>query len=178
MQQVMNESLWVDDFEKGEIINALAAAPPKYSEDFKTMTIKIREGMFWSDGKELTADDLAFTVEFIKNAPAASYNASVARQVESAKATDKTTVEIKLKEAQPALPFRELLRPVGQPVDHAQACLREVHEATARLTPRPSLPSSTTRPSARARTSCTASTRPATGPPGRNARTGPRPRPA
>jgi peptide/nickel transport system substrate-binding protein len=45
MQQVMNESLWVDDFEAGEIINALAAEPPTYSEDFQTLTIKLREGM-------------------------------------------------------------------------------------------------------------------------------------
>ncbi len=101
MQQIMNEPLWVDDFERGEIINALATSQPEISDDFKTMTIKIREGVFWSDGTELTAEDLAFTVEFIKNAPAASYNASVARQVETATALDKTTVEIKLKEPNP-----------------------------------------------------------------------------
>ena len=101
MQQVMNESLWIDDFEKGEIINALASAPPTYSPDFKTMTIKIKPGVFWSDGKELTADDVAFTIDFIKNAAGASYNASVARQVESVKALDKTTVEVKLKEGNP-----------------------------------------------------------------------------
>ncbi len=101
MQQIMNEPLWVDDFERGEIINALATSQPEISDDFKTMTIKIREGVFWSDGTELTAEDLAFTVEFIKNAPAASYNASVARQVETAIATDKTTVVITLKEPNP-----------------------------------------------------------------------------
>jgi peptide/nickel transport system substrate-binding protein len=101
MQQVMNEPLWVDDFEKGELINAMATEPPKYSADFKTMTIKLRQGMFWSDNTEITADDLAFTIEFIKAAPAASFNASVALQVESAKATDKYTVEILLKQGNP-----------------------------------------------------------------------------
>ena len=101
MQQVMNEPLWVDDFERGEIINALASAPPEYSADFKTMTVKLREGMMWSDGTEITADDLAFTVNFIKATPAASYNASVALQVDSAKATDKYTAEIQLKEPNP-----------------------------------------------------------------------------
>ncbi|MBE3038611.1 MAG: ABC transporter substrate-binding protein [Chloroflexi bacterium] len=101
MQQVMNEPLWVDDFEKGEIINALASAPPEYSADFKTMTIKLRQGMFWSDNTEITADDLAFTVEFIKATPAASYNASLALQVESAKAADKYTAVIQLKQPNP-----------------------------------------------------------------------------
>ena len=101
MQQVMNESLWVDDFESGQIINALATEPPTYSDDFKTMTIKIRDGVMWSDGTALTAEDLAFTVEFIKVTPAASYNASVARQVESAKASDKTTCVITLKDPNP-----------------------------------------------------------------------------
>jgi len=101
MQQLMNESLWVDDFERGEIINALAAEPPQYSADFKTLTIKLREGVYWSDDVEVTAEDLAFTVEFIKATPAASYNASIERQVESVEATDKYTVVIQLKEPNP-----------------------------------------------------------------------------
>ena len=120
MQQVMNEPLWVDDFEKGEIINALASAPPTYSKDMKTMTIKLRPGMLWSDGTEITADDLAFTVNFIKATPAATNNASVAAQVESAKAVDKTHGGNPAQESQSPLPLRELRRPLGQPLGHAQ----------------------------------------------------------
>lgn len=105
MQQIMNEPLWVDDFERGEIINALATAMPDISDDFKTMTIKIRDGVVWSDGTELTAEDLAFTIEFIKVTPAASYNASVARYVDTAKATDKTTVVLTFKEPNPRFHF-------------------------------------------------------------------------
>jgi len=101
MQQIMNEPLWVDDFERGEIIDALAVAPPEYSADFKTMTIQVREGVYWSDGTELTADDVAFTIEFIRATQGASYNASVAAQVESAEATDKQTVVVQLKEPNP-----------------------------------------------------------------------------
>lgn len=101
MQQLMNEPLWVDDFEAGKIINALAAEPAQYSDGFKTLTIKLRKGVFWSDGVEITADDLAFTVDFVKQVPSAIYNASVARQVESVKAPDKYTVEIRLKAPNP-----------------------------------------------------------------------------
>jgi len=108
MQQLMNESLWIDDFEKGELINALASAPPEYSDDFKTMTIKLREGVYWSDGVELTADDLVFTVDFIKATPGASYNASVALQVESAQALDKYTAVVQLNEPNPRFHFENL----------------------------------------------------------------------
>ncbi|MCL4832093.1 MAG: ABC transporter substrate-binding protein [Caldilineaceae bacterium] len=109
MQQVMHEQLWIDDFEAGEIINALASEPPTYSADFKTMTIKLREGMFWSDGTEITADDLAFTIEFVKVTPAAANNASVARQVESATAADTYTVVIELKAPNPRFHFENLV---------------------------------------------------------------------
>lgn len=37
------------------------------SEDGKTWTFKIREGVMWSDGTPLTAKDIAFTYNFVKN---------------------------------------------------------------------------------------------------------------
>ncbi len=109
MQQVMNEPLWVDDFEAGKEINALAADQPSYSADFKTLTIKLRQGMMWSDNTEITADDLAFTVAFIKATPAASYNASVALQVDSVQATDKYTCVIQLKKPNPRFHYENFV---------------------------------------------------------------------
>jgi peptide/nickel transport system substrate-binding protein len=109
MQQVMNEPLWVDDFERGEVINALAAEPPTYSKDFKTMTIKLRPGMLWSDGTEITADDLVFTINLVKAVPAATNNASVAAQVDSAKAVDPHTVEIGLKNPNPRFHYENFV---------------------------------------------------------------------
>ncbi len=47
----------------GEWINALVAEEPEYNEDFTKMTIKIREGIYWSDGIPFTADDVVFTVK-------------------------------------------------------------------------------------------------------------------
>lgn len=43
--------------------NALATEPPIYNDDFTTMTVKLREGVYWSDGVEFTADDLVYTVQ-------------------------------------------------------------------------------------------------------------------
>ncbi len=105
MQQLMHGSLWVTDFERGEIINNMAAAPPEYSEDFTQMTIKLREGVYWSDGVECTADDLVFTIDLIKATPGASYNASVALQVKSVSALGKYTAVIELNEPNPRFHF-------------------------------------------------------------------------
>ena len=109
MQQVMNEPLWVDDFEAGKEINALAADVPTYSADFKTLTIKLRQGMMWSDNTEITADDLTFTVNFIRATPASTNNASLALQVDSATTTDKYTTTIQLKAPNPRFHYENFV---------------------------------------------------------------------
>src|SRR4051812_36910060 len=38
----------------------------KYSDDFKTLTIKTRPGIKWSDGKDFSADDVTFTLNSCK----------------------------------------------------------------------------------------------------------------
>lgn len=43
----------------------MAEFPPEVSEDGKTWTFKIREGVTWQDGTPLTAQDVAFTYNFI-----------------------------------------------------------------------------------------------------------------
>ena len=64
IQQVMEMELWLFDLRGvGDYLNLLAAGPPEYNEDFTQLTIELREGMYWSDGVEFTADDVVFTVE-------------------------------------------------------------------------------------------------------------------
>ncbi len=53
--------------EKGEYVARLAADLPTISEDLKTVTWKLREGLKWSDGKSLTSDDILFTWEAVSN---------------------------------------------------------------------------------------------------------------
>ena len=53
--------------EKGEYIARLAADLPTISEDLKTVTWTLREGLKWSDGEPLTSDDIRFTWEAISN---------------------------------------------------------------------------------------------------------------
>ena len=105
MQQLAFAQLWITDFERGEIQNDLAAAPPEYNADFTELTIRLREGVYWSDGVEITADDVAFTVAFIKATPGASYNAPLALQVKDVAATDRYTATIELNSPNPRFHF-------------------------------------------------------------------------
>ncbi len=97
MANLMNEALWTIDYTVGEVINGLAAAPPEYNEDFTQMTIKLREGVYWSDGVECTADDVVFTIEFLMATPGMNYNVQL-QGVESVQATGKYTVVVELTE--------------------------------------------------------------------------------
>ena len=47
------DTLWYIDPDAGiddPWNNSLAAEPPIYNEDFTQMTVKLREGIYWSDG--------------------------------------------------------------------------------------------------------------------------------
>jgi ABC-type dipeptide transport system, periplasmic component len=55
--------MWYVEPTSGEWINALAAKKPIYNEDATQMTLNLRKGIYWSDGVELTADDVVYTVK-------------------------------------------------------------------------------------------------------------------
>ena len=55
------DTLWYIDPQKGVDgvwDNSLASEKPIYNADFTEMTVKLRKGIFWSDGVEFTADDV------------------------------------------------------------------------------------------------------------------------
>jgi len=62
------------------------------SEDYLTYTIKLKEGLMWSDGTPLTSDDLVFTYQMIED-PANNMlqGSAVAEALESVEAIDATT---------------------------------------------------------------------------------------
>ena len=62
-QQLSLDALWYIDPDAGidgVWDNSLAAEKPIYNADFTEMTVKLRQGIFWSDGVEFTADDLVY----------------------------------------------------------------------------------------------------------------------
>ena len=50
MQNLADEPLWSVDFATGKIITGTADGDPKYTPDFKSLTVTLRKGVAWSDG--------------------------------------------------------------------------------------------------------------------------------
>jgi peptide/nickel transport system substrate-binding protein len=98
IHNLLLEPLWCVEYATGEIINALAAEPPKYNSDFTELTIKLRKGVYWSDGVPFTADDLIYTIELVKNTPGMAYHSQM-QQVKEVVKIDNYTVLVKLKES-------------------------------------------------------------------------------
>lgn len=100
LHQLMMDTLWFIDPDaglKGSLYNQLAAEPWSYNADFTEMTVKLRQGVMWSDGVELTADDVVYTVETQAKTPGFVWSAPFSSTVESVDAPDKYTVHFKLK---------------------------------------------------------------------------------
>jgi len=92
---------------EGNMVLFLAAEEPTLenggvSEDGRTVTWKLKEDILWSDGTPFTAEDVAFTYEFIANPEVASNTAGTYETIESVEALDDTTVQITFTEPNPA----------------------------------------------------------------------------
>jgi peptide/nickel transport system substrate-binding protein len=77
--------------------NSLAADKPRYNDDFTEMTVKLREGIYWSDGVEFTAADVVYTIELHQKTAGLFWSAAVQLNVDSISAPDPYTVVFKLK---------------------------------------------------------------------------------
>ncbi|WP_045455767.1 ABC transporter substrate-binding protein [Vibrio campbellii] len=95
---IMFEPLFVLNNMTGETHYRLAESV-EYSDDLKTITLKLREGLEWSDGAPLTAEDVVFSFELTKKAPAFDVKAIwPTGNLTSIAATDKQTVVFNLAE--------------------------------------------------------------------------------
>lgn len=100
LQQAALDTLWYIDPEKGldgPWYNSLAADKPVYNADFTEMQVKLRRGLFWSDGVEFSSADVKATVDIqIKNTNM-RFSAVLGNNVASVEAPDAETVIFKLK---------------------------------------------------------------------------------
>jgi len=76
----------------------------EYSDDLKSVTFKLRDGLKWSDGEALDADDLVFTFNLIKDHPALDVRA-IWEKLDSVEKVDATSVKVNYKEASTGLIF-------------------------------------------------------------------------
>ena len=84
--------------EDGSLAPDLAAELPEVTDGGKTWTITLRDGVTFHDGTPLTADDVVFTFETAANPENGAVWLSSLGYMESVKAVDDTTVELKLTE--------------------------------------------------------------------------------
>jgi peptide/nickel transport system substrate-binding protein len=100
LHQLALDTLWYIDPERGldgTWENSLAAEKPIYNADFTEMTVKLRPGIYWSDGVEFTADDLVYTVQTQIDHPGMRWSALLALNVDKITKVDPQTVVFKLK---------------------------------------------------------------------------------
>jgi peptide/nickel transport system substrate-binding protein len=100
LHQLALDTLWFIDPEKGidgAWDNSLASEKPVYNADFTEMTVKLRKGIFWSDGVEFSAADLVYTVETLMKNPGMPSSAVMTLMVDKVSSPDSSTVVFKLK---------------------------------------------------------------------------------
>lgn len=71
------------------------------SEDLKTITWKIKDGLKWSDGTDFTSEDVVFTAEYCMHPEGGCAQLSKYDGVEKVEAIDKLTVKVTFKEPKP-----------------------------------------------------------------------------
>ncbi|WP_354066458.1 ABC transporter substrate-binding protein [Devosia sp. 2618] len=87
------------------VFNRLAGNEPNFrlaesyelSDDLKSITFVLRDGLKWSDGEAFTADDVLFTYDYIKKFPALDF-ISISALLESVEKVDDRTVRFHLLE--------------------------------------------------------------------------------
>lgn len=80
----------------------LASAMPTRSAEGKTVTVKLRDDVKFTDGRPLTSKDVAFTYESVMDPKTASPLVGLLDSVEEVKAVDPTTVQFDLNRPDPA----------------------------------------------------------------------------
>jgi peptide/nickel transport system substrate-binding protein len=100
LQQLALDALWYIDPDAGVDgvwDNALAAEKPIYNADYTQMTVKVRQGLYWSDGVEFTADDVYYTVDTIMKNKGLGNNGLFVGNIDKLEQPDKYTVVFNLK---------------------------------------------------------------------------------
>jgi len=103
LHQVAFESLFYLNLETGEL-QPWQAESYAFNETFDEVTIKLRDGVKWSDGVPFTADDVVFTLNMLKenSAQLGNWGGNASTWVEDVEALDPLTVRIALTATNPS----------------------------------------------------------------------------
>ncbi|EFK10985.1 bacterial extracellular solute-binding protein, family 5 [delta proteobacterium NaphS2] len=106
------QSLYIRDPKTLDLVPWLAAAPPEYDAKNLCYTVKLRPAR-WSDGTELTSEDVAFTGRTILEFKVPRY-LSKWKFIKKIETPDKQTVKFYLSEPQAIFVTRTLTTPIVQ----------------------------------------------------------------
>jgi peptide/nickel transport system substrate-binding protein len=100
LDQVLAEPVMLLNYETGKIEPWLAESfTPNATQD--VWTLKLHQGITWSDGVPMTADDVIFTVDMLKANAGMTYSAPMTTWVKEMKKLDDLTVEFTLTNPNP-----------------------------------------------------------------------------
>jgi peptide/nickel transport system substrate-binding protein len=101
LHQCVIEPLFIFNYGNGKIDPWLAESYT-VNKTQDVWTIKLRQGIMWSDGQPMTADDVVFTLDMLRSAPATiKYSGPMKEWIKSLKKIDDLTTEITLTKPNP-----------------------------------------------------------------------------
>jgi peptide/nickel transport system substrate-binding protein len=103
MESVYDTLTYLDAADPAFTIKGRLAESWQFTEPTK-LDFKLRAGVTFHDGQEFTADDVKWTIEYVKDPATASPNASILAQVDSVEVVDPLTARFNLTQPWPALP--------------------------------------------------------------------------
>ena len=106
IHQLMSAHLWEMDTVSGEQFGEVAEGMPESNEDFTEHIVKLRQGIKWSDGEDLNADDVVFTFNMIMSNPGIGVSGYANTVFASVEKVDDYTVKFVTNESFPRLALR------------------------------------------------------------------------
>ena len=95
LHQAMMEPLFILNYETGDIMPWLAESFSQ-NDDGSVWTITLREGIEWSDGEAMDADDVVFTTQMLLDNPELDMAGEINTWVESVEKVDDLTTQFNL----------------------------------------------------------------------------------